>query len=77
MTKPNEGRADLNRLPVQGGNTPYLQQQNFSLAALDRRDQEPAPEPGATAADNAAETDVEDVQAELDGLIRKELGLAA
>lgn len=35
---PNEGRADLNLLPVEGGDTPYLQQQNFSLAALDRRD---------------------------------------
>src|SRR5262249_25899742 len=36
---PNEARARLNLPPVQGGETPYLQQQNFSLAALDRRDE--------------------------------------
>lgn len=38
VLKPNEGRADLNLLPVTGGDTPYLQQQNFSLEALNRRD---------------------------------------
>lgn len=36
---PNEGRAELNLQPVKGGETPYLQQQNFSLAALAERDQ--------------------------------------
>ena len=35
---PNEARKRLNTGPVQGGDTPYLQQQNFSLAALDKRD---------------------------------------
>jgi len=44
VMKPNEGRFRLNLGPVQGGDTPYLQQQNYSLAALDRRDTaEPAP----------------------------------
>ena len=38
LLKPNEGRADLDLEPVEGGDTPYLQQQNFSLAALARRD---------------------------------------
>lgn len=38
VLKPNEGRAKLNLPPVRGGDTPYLQEQNFSLAALDRRD---------------------------------------
>jgi len=48
---PNEARRKFNLPPVKGGNTPYLQQQNYSLAALDERDQtnplalpEPAPE---------------------------------
>jgi HK97 family phage portal protein len=48
---PNEARLRLNLPPVIGGDTPYLQQQNFSLAALDKRDKddpftkpEPAPE---------------------------------
>jgi len=38
IKKPNEARARLNLPPVKGGDTPYMQQQNFSLAALDRRD---------------------------------------
>ena len=44
VLKPNEGRQKLNLSPVLGGDTPYLQQQNYSLAALDRRDSaEPDP----------------------------------
>lgn len=35
---PNEGRAGENLKPKIGGNTPYLQQQNFSLEALAKRD---------------------------------------
>lgn len=35
---PNEARAKLNLGPTAGGATPYLQQQNYSLAALDKRD---------------------------------------
>jgi HK97 family phage portal protein len=43
---PNEARAKFDLGPVQGGDSPYLQQQNYSLAALDRRDSaEPPPEP--------------------------------
>jgi HK97 family phage portal protein len=36
---PNEARRRANLPPVKGGETPYLQQQNYSLAALDQRDQ--------------------------------------
>jgi len=39
LKKPNESRKRLNLKPVTGGDTCYLQQQQFSLAALDRRDQ--------------------------------------
>ena len=35
---PNEGRQELGRLPVPGGDTPYLQQQMWSLEQLSRRD---------------------------------------
>ena len=35
---PNEARAKLDLPPVTGGASPYLQQQNYSLAALDKRD---------------------------------------
>lgn len=41
---PNEARRKFSLPPVEGGESPYLQQQNYSLAALARRDaQEPAP----------------------------------
>lgn len=35
---PNQARRNENMLPLEGGDTPYLQQQNFSLAALAKRD---------------------------------------
>lgn len=38
--KPNEARRAENHPPVEGGDTPYLQVQNYSLAALARRDSE-------------------------------------
>ena len=40
---PNEARRKLDLPPVEGGQTPYLQQQNFSLAALAKRDAQPDP----------------------------------
>jgi len=48
---PNEARKRLNLAPITGGDTVYLQQQNYSLAALDERDKTnplavlPAPTP--------------------------------
>lgn len=47
VMKPNEGRNQLNLAAVTGGDTPYLQQQNYSLAALDARDKA-APAPSDT-----------------------------
>jgi HK97 family phage portal protein len=47
---PNEARREEDMVPVAGGDTPYLQQQNYSLAALDFRDKEaikPVEEGGA------------------------------
>ncbi|WP_084581777.1 phage portal protein [Sphingomonas azotifigens] len=38
LMSPNEGRAKIGQRPVPGGETPYLQQQNYSLAALAKRD---------------------------------------
>ncbi|MGF6877372.1 phage portal protein [Paraburkholderia sp. MM5477-R1] len=53
IVAPNEARRKLNMKPVKGGQTPYLQQQNYSLAALDERDRnapfaKPAPTPATT-----------------------------
>ena len=66
---PNEARRGDNLPPVVGGESPYLQQQNFSLAALARRDARedpfspaaatpPATPPAPTAP--AANDDIED-----------------
>jgi HK97 family phage portal protein len=53
---PNEARAGENYKPVTGGDSPYLQQQNYSLAALAKRDAKddpfgtaPKPAPAAVA----------------------------
>jgi len=40
---PDEGRKKLNYGPVAGGGSPYLQQQNYSLAALAKRDAQADP----------------------------------
>lgn len=61
--KPDEARRRFNRPPVEGGDAVYLQQQNFSLAALAKRDssadpfgKSAAPAPSAPAAnDESAE----------------------
>ncbi len=49
---PNEARARFDLKPVTGGDTPYLQQQQFSLAALDARDQA-GPAPASTTPSSA------------------------
>ncbi len=43
ISAPNEARRKFGRGPVAGGDTPYLQQQNFSLAALAKRDSQDDP----------------------------------
>jgi HK97 family phage portal protein len=61
LLSPDEGRAKLDRKPVEGGSTPYLQQQNYSLAALAKRDGQADPfgtapaSPAEPANDNAEE----------------------
>ena len=60
---PNEARKKYYGLgPVKGGDTPYLQQQNYSLAALDERDKTNplvAPEPAPAAPPPEPEPDDE------------------
>ena len=55
---PNEARKKENLPPVPGGDSPYLQQQNYSLAALDKRDSSPdafaTPNSSSTPAENSA-----------------------
>lgn len=47
---PNEARKRLDLKPVAGGNSPYLQQQNYSLEALAKRDAQADPFGAAPAA---------------------------
>jgi phage portal protein BeeE len=45
---PNEGRGKLDLKPVTGGDSPFLQQQNYSLQALAKRDAQADPFAPAT-----------------------------
>ena len=56
LISPNEARAKLGYAPVEGGESPMVQQQYYSLAALAERDQDKPfakPEPAPVAADAA------------------------
>jgi HK97 family phage portal protein len=50
LVKPNEGRRKLGMGPTPGGDTVYLQQQNYSLEALAKRDAQEDPFKGAAVA---------------------------
>jgi HK97 family phage portal protein len=80
---PNEARATLNLPPITGGDTVYLQQQNFSLAALAERDSndpfsKPEPAPAAPSPTDEPEPDdddepAEDVERAVTDFLRREL----
>jgi HK97 family phage portal protein len=62
ISSPNESRRKFGKKPVKGGETPYLQQQNYSLGALAERDTgadpfRTAPPPAPAAVDEADEAD--------------------
>lgn len=75
---PNEARREEDRPPVAGGDTPYLQQQNYSLEALSKRDARedpfatnsskpalPAPDPAPKAIDMDAFNEALNVEMKL------------
>lgn len=78
---PNEARRKENLPPISGGDSPYLQQQNFSLEALARRDSQADPfgtakteeKPVAqdSEADSMTESEQEAVKAMLRGFIHE------
>ena len=72
---PDEARAKQNLAPVDGGDTPYLQQQNYSLGALAKRDaqDDPFASKSAPATPPAASEDDEDETAEM----QRELAIQA
>lgn len=79
---PNAAMLKLNQPPVEGGDTVYLQQQNYSLQALSRRDNsadpfgtaQAAPEP-VSAPEESTDQDIEDQARALAMFIEKELTL--
>lgn len=80
---PNEARQRFNLPPVAGGESPYLQQQNYSISALAKRDESadpfgsppaPAPAPAPAQQDQEPDDDLDDdVVASLIDTFRKEL----
>lgn len=84
IDSPNEARFKLNKPPVAGGASPYLQQQNYSLAALSKRDAQadpfasktPTPQPDQTPTPEPAPTrryDEDEFEALWTADLRKEL----
>lgn len=71
--KPNEAREKINLPPVDGGDTCYLQQQNYSLSALDKRDQQAPLSSTSTNPPIVEETDDEDKFLDVANLIFKGL----
>jgi HK97 family phage portal protein len=72
LLAPNEARKRINRPPVAGGDSLYMQQQNYSLEALARRDAQadpfnPSPTPTAPL-DNPTDEQLDD-QSQLAALI--------
>ena len=54
---PNEARAELGYKPVEGGNSPMIQQQNYSLEAIAKRDAKEDPFTAASKAPTAVNTE--------------------
>lgn len=72
---PNEARRKVDLKPLPGGQTVYMQQQNYSLAALDERDrnspfEKPAPAPAPAP---SSEEDREEGAAEAEAEARRSL----
>ncbi|WP_250532429.1 phage portal protein [Caballeronia sp. ATUFL_F1_KS39] len=67
IAAPNEARKKLNLRPMKGGDTPYMQQQNYSLAALDERDRNKPfakPDPAPVASQPASTSESADANAD-------------
>lgn len=69
---PNEARLRMNMPPVEGGESPMIQQQNYSLAALAKRDAQDDPFAGEEVIDvEPEETPQEDIERQFLGLSLK------
>jgi HK97 family phage portal protein len=79
---PNEARKKLNLAPVSGGDSPMIQQQNFSLEAIGKRDSMPDPfvidrptsNPTPSASGPPAVSDPSQTGKEVDDFLAKVMG---
>jgi HK97 family phage portal protein len=81
IASPNEARKKFDAKPVEGGDTPYLQEQNWPLRLLSARElptrPPTAPEPIEEPDEDEEELSDEAVENGLRDLLRKELDVAA
>lgn len=68
---PDEGREKLNLPPIAGGNTVYMQQQNYSLEALSKRDAQDDPF-GKSAPSTPQNTENSDQKSQYQGVFKTE-----
>jgi phage portal protein BeeE len=79
---PNEARKELSLAPVSGGDSPMIQQQNFSLEAIGKRDALPDPfvldkptsNPTPSASGPPAAVDPSQMANEVDDFLAKVMG---
>lgn len=65
IKSPNESRKKLNLNPVDGGESPMIQEQNYSLAAIAKRDAREDPfAKGSSASNDRTSQEAEDVEVE-------------
>lgn len=64
IAAPNEARAAFDLLPVDGGDAPYMQEQNYSLEALAKRDSAPPAKPPVPPPQDATNVSVSAVLAD-------------
>lgn len=75
ILSPNEARAKVNLAPVEGGDSPMAQQQNYSLEALAKRDALPDPFNPTASTPAPAATLTPEPEDDVVMMLRKELNL--
>src|SRR5690554_5094134 len=70
ITTPNEARKEINLKPLIGGDTVYMQQQNFSLEALAKRDSKENPFDSSSEKEDAKENAKENKEVNMEMILK-------
>lgn len=70
ITTPNEARKEINLKPLIGGDTVYMQQQNFSLEALAKRDSKEDPFDSSSEKEGAKENAKENKEVNMEMILK-------